>query len=168
MATVVVYGADFTKNGLLGPETKKRCKKAASWYRGNNTRFIMTPEGYAPFFKGPKHEQSMASMMKEFLELIGIPSESIIAEERSWNTLAETLSAINIIEERKLSQEVIVVSSWYHIPRIWYLWKRKGWKVKISASGASHPLWVFLEIPKWVVTLLKMKVAEPGFNKKEK
>lgn len=165
MTTLVVYGADFTKNGLLGPETKKRCRKAARWYKRNNTRFIMTPEGYAPSVKSPPHTQSMASMMKEFLQFLGIPSESIIAEGRSWNTLAETLSAIHIIKKRKLSQEVIAVSSWYHIPRIWFFWKRKGWRVEISACGNNYLYSVFLEIPKLVIALLG--VAKPGFSKKE-
>jgi hypothetical protein len=75
-----------------------------------------------------------------------------------WGSEAETLAFIAAASRQKVSfVEIHVASSWYHIPRLWLLWK---WYAP-ERSVQFHAVWVWSwlawrEIYKFPGTVLKL------------
>jgi len=139
--TIVVYGRDFAfEEGtvVLGKESKVRLDVAGgiafvyqSEYR---LAYIVMSPG---FFERLPQKKSMAEMMRQYL-LFSYPlyASSVKAGERRdvCGSDTETGENIALIEKYNLSHQVIVVSSWYHIPRLRLLWKlhlkgKQGWDI---------------------------------------
>ena len=57
------------------------------------------------------------------------------------NTLRETLVALEELRRLEFNpeqDEIIAVSSWFHLPRIWLIWRLLGIRVKIYGARAYH------------------------------
>lgn len=79
--------------------------------------------------------------MKKYLVDRGVPSQQIIFEPSGYTTIGETNTFISIMRQHHPQQPspIIVVSTWYHLPRICWLWLVRGRLVKVAAAqqGAS-------------------------------
>jgi uncharacterized SAM-binding protein YcdF (DUF218 family) len=67
----------------------------------------------------------------------GWPEYHIIEPADSHNTLEETRSALAIVRMHQ-TEEVTVVSSWYHVPRIWLIWRLLRFKGKIIFGASAE------------------------------
>lgn len=153
MDAVLIPGCDFTKNSELGAETKGRCRKTAKRVlKTENRSHIILTAGIFPGLKKP-----LAELMKDFLIGLGIEESRIISRGLAKNTEGEIDVAYRIVRERNFDQ-VEVVSSWYHLLRIWWYWRKKGIRVRVVPSFLiSNPIEVYAESLKFLLALVGLK-----------
>ena len=72
--------------------------------------------------------ESEAEAMARFLETIGVPTEKLIEERRSRNTLENGIYSYQILARRGI-KEICLVTSAYHIPRSVMIFREVGFKV---------------------------------------
>jgi len=164
---IVPYGCDFSfdrKNQelILGEESKKRLRKAWEFAnremsRGTLCIFVVTA-GFC--LSIPNQKQRMAEMMAEYLDDISKGRAHVfvpphVPEENVWGSDAETRAAISTIKELQVKRDIILVTHWYHVPRVRLLWwcnlahHRRQWHVRyISCRGgnARAVLWEIMNL----------------------
>jgi hypothetical protein len=147
----LIYGYAQQEDGSLDYQTMARCDVGAALFaRKKVSRIFLTVEI-------GKAGVSMAEAMKEHLlrshnEMM--PSNVVILPF-GRNTAGETdaLLAYPPFEEFK---RVYVVSTWYHIPRILYLWWVRGRMPRPAiAWRGAHWIDVFVEPLKMMNSLLR-------------
>lgn len=158
MNALVAYACELEKDGQLDGETKARCRKTAKKIlKTKRWDFIILTAGFFP-----RSKTSLADLMKECLIRLGVKEDKIISKGIAKNTEGETDIAFELLRERNFDS-VGAVSSWYHLLRIWWLWRKKGIRVRLFPSFViTNPLEVYTEPLKillvWV-GLKKSKVA---------
>ncbi len=137
--TAITYAQDFSDDGAgLGPQTILRLKRIAQARdEGYNIRAVVLAGGIGPEKeKYPKQTKPFANMMGEWLVNEGkFPAESIHCSADAWNCIEVTLEMIRLIKANHLPQNVLVVSTGFHIyPRMWTTWMllcggKRGWSL---------------------------------------
>ncbi len=64
---------------------------------------------------------SLSDMMREFLIEHDVPAQSILVNDKGFNTLTETEAAYKVIEKNG-GGRIICATSAYHAPRVWCIW----------------------------------------------
>lgn len=137
---LVLLGGDLKNDGNeLGEESKLRCIKAAKIFRneGNNGNCIrIVSSAGRLLFKYPQQKCALSILMFEFLnQEMGIDGEFFLADHRALNSAAELITAAVIIKKFRETYRnrrdhvhneyrVIITSSWYHLLRLKYLWRK--------------------------------------------
>ncbi len=159
--TLFILPCDLIEQGRkLGPETVARLKKATGLIdEGFNVKAIVMTAGISP-----DKEEMMADWLRsgKFLEQAVIYTSP---NESTWTSMEEILAARKIIIKRNLPNDVVVVSSSYHIPRLWITWiilKPKNWKMKFVPAWDVHVgivtiIHEILAIPIYVLRALQEK-----------
>lgn len=135
----LVYGYGQKANGSIDEQTEGRCEKALELYRqGKIQKIFLT-------VSAGKNGKLMAEEMKRFiLGRLLYPTENILVAPCGGNTAGET----DVLLRQVIHQgefRVIPISTWYHLPRIWWLWLCRGYLVWPRASWrAAH--WADLRI----------------------
>lgn len=132
-----VYAHAVSGPNVLDGQTKERCRVVSALYhrdpRLNHYILIATAV--------KQEEKWVGEAMKNHLTGQGVPAKQIIFQPSGYTTIDETNAFLTIIRQCCLqpSAPIIVISTWYHLPRIWWLWLVRGKAVKIAASwkGAS-------------------------------
>jgi len=139
--TSITYAQDFLGAGAsLGPQTILRLRAiAAARDAGYNIRAVVLAGGLCPRFKEyPKQTKPLAQMMAEWLVMEEkFPADMVhqTTNNRAWNCIEVTLEQIRMIKTGALSQNVLVVSTGFHIyPRMWTTWVllcagKRGWNL---------------------------------------
>jgi uncharacterized SAM-binding protein YcdF (DUF218 family) len=92
-----------------------------------------------------------AVAMKRRAVELGVPAEVILLDQDGVNTDATVANTTRLLQQHGLSR-VLVVSQFYHLPRIKMAYRAAGWHVRtVPAEGgrpiAKTPLFVLREIP---------------------
>ncbi len=175
-ATLLTLACDMTKDGTaVGKETIRRSRKTHKVLReleGKGFRVaIIVAAGKNPT-ASPEQKFSLAQLMRNFFTFI-LRINSIMIHTPSnlgWGTKAELESAFNYRKRLSvhfgydaLKEPLHVVTSWYHVPRVWMLarWGLKE-RIVIHASSGS-PITALAEIWKIPGEFLRLKF--PGFSR---
>jgi vancomycin permeability regulator SanA len=127
----VILGNKVYADGTLSPWLQGRVDKALELYRQGRVRKIFASGGIS---KSPDGEQPEGNAMKNYLVSQGVPAVDIIADNAGQNTY---LTARDFIEwnEHYHYSSVIVVSQFYHITRIKYIFRKLGCRNLYQASS---------------------------------
>lgn len=112
MKTALVFGYGQTKDGEIDKQTKNRCEKAIQLYRDEKILKVYLT------VSASKNGIYMAEAMRRFLINNGIKERDIISEKRGGNTAGELDIFLSLVPRR---EKLVLVSTWYHIPRIAWL-----------------------------------------------
>jgi len=173
--TLVPYGCDLTIDStdpsspsvILGEETRMRLRRAirtATHLPHKDFVCVLS----AGFFI-PAQRESMAAMMQAFLLDEGgslFAGRIHSTEEEAGGSDAETRAALRAIQECNLPRYVVVVSSWYHLPRLWLLWQMNLGLARGRFIVRFIPCWYFgsplracAEIFKYAGTLVGLRAS---------
>ena len=183
---IVLMGGDLASGGQeLGKESKIRCTKAALIYNktsidGCLARFIISA-GKMPHC--PKQHRPLSIMMGLYLcENLGINNDdALLFNHQATNSAAEIQMAVNTIKEVRdfyekrglhshlKDYEVIIVSSWYHLPRLRFLWWKYAHKnmpkPQFIPAGWRLSMWSLIrELGAWIGALTGWRRPKFAFN----
>jgi len=99
-----------------------RVIKAIRLYRENAAPFIIMTGGSGDLFDPGSKE---AILMKELAVEFGIPKDKVLVETQSRNTRENVLYTKAILNKLK-AKKVILVTSAFHLPRSYALFKKAG------------------------------------------
>ncbi len=128
----VVLGNRVNADGTLSPVLQARVDKALKLYRERRVPLIMVSGGRGE--KGddpPKYPEGLAMM--QYLVARGVPRTAIIEDNDGENTYLTAKDYVHMVDGLKL-HSVIVVSSFYHITRTKYIFRKLGAR---DVHGAS-------------------------------
>ncbi len=178
------YGADSLRQGTeCGPETKRRLDRVARLVAGPLNGVQCT------IFLGAglnKNEPSFSCPLKKKMETYlnfalkreqrrrkdrgktaFIMPEIVLVKADAWGTLPESVVVAEELKARGIF-ECYVVSSWYHIPRIMFIWSRmKAFNVHTVCAWAFPFKNVLTEWYKLLGTMLFRKKRIPDLREKE-
>lgn len=145
---------DVVANGCIDRQTKSRCQRAAQLWKERKIEKIFITGVVPPFGK------EAGTRTKEYLIECGVPREHIVLEPRGLNTGGEISIFLEIIGTYFPSEniEVVSVSTWYHVPRIRFLWDMCGWRLKartLASWGGTNLTDVLIEPLKILNALLR-------------
>jgi uncharacterized SAM-binding protein YcdF (DUF218 family) len=123
-AIVVLSGSmyaptDTQPEPLLGESTLHRCLRAATIYFEDPSRLILVI--------GRTHRSgpSTASLMRQYLQQLGVPAEHVLVEENSRNTSQSAAKAKQLLSELDIGN-VLLVSDASHLYRAHRAFERTG------------------------------------------
>ena len=133
---IIIYSSGFARKHI-NDSTQKRCDLALQLARGFADPIFLLGAGLAEYGYTHGGFSSLADDMTHYLEGKGISKDRIVTNPIGYDTVGETAAAIEVM---KLEGEapVIAVSSWYHIPRIFIIW-RWGFKKPVTVRGCAAP-----------------------------
>ena len=119
---IVVFGARVFKSGKTSAALAERVHTACRLYR----------EGWAPRLSfsggpGPGKVDEPEGMRRLALQL-GVPDQAITLDRHGMNTQATVNNTISFCRASRL-RKVLVVSHFYHLPRVKLTYQRAGWNV---------------------------------------
>ena len=145
---IIVFACDLSHFGArLGRETEERCDKVTNraWgiFRLDLSPVIVLTAGKANPKKFPLQREEISYMMSDFFhntwqdihsskypQIITVGSGNDLSgvNNNVWGTKAEILTFIETIEEDEYIgldrvHHIIFGTSWYHVPRVWLLWR---------------------------------------------
>lgn len=163
---LIVYGGDintktpqfpvlsYSPEEYLGPETLRRLHTGMNFMQ--KRMFTKEGVGISYFLFGAGYIPKKLSRLKDRMYYFfkkkhpGFPAGTTPTD--GWGTFAETLSLYNALKIRK-EESVYVCSSWYHLPRIRFIWWIicKG-EIKIHYISAPSPriYCIFTELIKFI------------------
>lgn len=131
----LVYGYGQNEDGTIDEQTRERCIIAFRLYNRNRIHRIFIT------VSASKNGKLMAEEMGSFFLACGVPSRDLRIDLRGGNTAGETDVCLTLAG----TTPVIPISTWYHVPRIWWLWLCRGYITFPRASWkAAH--WADLKI----------------------
>jgi len=157
----VVFGARVYADGSLSQALGDRVRTACSLYQDGLVRKVVMSGGPRD---GEIHE---TEGMRRMALHLGVPEADILVDERGLNTQATVRSTCGIFAARGLAT-VLVVSHFYHLPRIKLAYQRQGWEVYTVPARQARPLtalplYMAREIAAlWLYYLRPLLVREPG------
>ena len=119
----------------------------AAWlYKQGAAPRILVSGGTVPLL-GPS-KIAEAESMTELLNLMGVPAEAIIMEEKSRNTYENVVESKKILEAEGLT-DIILVTSAMHMPRAQAIFAKQGLSVTPAPTDFSVTKedWAFLAEP---------------------
>lgn len=120
---VFLYAKDCEKYSWEPDDyAKRRCCVASKLiYQFPNSKIVLGA-GCERLCIGRSVKNLSESLMKYLTEILGIDKNRIIINPVGKNTVEETIAMVNAVGGFKKSDKIIVVSSWFHIPRILLIW----------------------------------------------
>lgn len=150
--TAVIHPFELTPDGNhVGWQTAERLGIFEQTVKGGpyNISAVVLTAGYPPSLtrRHPGQRRTLARMMQEWLlERQVLPAECIHVSDNPlvWTSRGEILEAVHMIEERGLSRNLLVISTWNHVyPRLFITWKillamRAEWHVRFASATTCH------------------------------
>lgn len=106
-------------------EAGDRMVQAARLYHAGKAPLIVASGGFIEFFGSTIPE---AESMQALLELLGVPPEAILVEDRARNTYENALYVRELLEDAEASR-ILLVTSAMHMPRSLLIFQRQGFEV---------------------------------------
>lgn len=106
-------------------EGADRMVQAARLYHAGKAPVIVVSGGYIEFLGSTVPE---AEAMQEVLELLGVPPDAIIQEDRSRNTYENALYVREVLAPLQ-AEHILLVTSAMHMPRSVRIFERQGFDV---------------------------------------
>lgn len=165
---LVVYAGTFEKKGdayRLGHDTAGRCRKALKIARRTRRPVIFLSGGEQP----GNSETTHARVMFEWFRDKGFGGDIVASTtEVITNSAIETAIAARRIEQYGPFYRVVAVTSWYHMPRVWFLWRLLTDRRPYSSwSGETKNWWWSLlwEVGGFGKLFLQLIFRKGPFNK---
>ncbi len=134
---IVVFAGGDGESGQAGQGYEERVENAVQLYKQGYARHIIFSSGYSYAFKE-------TLIMKGLAELLGVPEEAIILEDKSKNTYENVKFSKDILK-RNGWNSIILVSSPYHMRRVSLVFKKQAREIEVtyapipSSLFYSHP-----------------------------
>ena len=125
---IIVLGAQVKADGTPSVALERRLTAALESYREKRQILIVCGA------QGGDEPRAEGDVMREWLLAQGVPETDVIAETSSFNTRENLRYARAIMQERGLSQALVVTSD-YHVARALALCRQEG----IPATGKGSP-----------------------------
>ena len=125
---IIVLGAQVKADGTPSVALERRLTAALESYRAKPQILIVCGG------QGGNEPRAEGDVMCEWLLTKGVPEADVVAETDSVNTRENLRYARTIMEERGLTQALVVTSD-YHVARALALCRQEG----ISATGKGSP-----------------------------
>jgi uncharacterized SAM-binding protein YcdF (DUF218 family) len=157
---IVVYGGSIDLKGNLSVDCQNRLEVglAAALQLKPGTMLVYCVS------KEWKFQFQLAKKSINYFLSNGWPENQLIWNPVGSNTLTETEGAIRVLENER-TDEVTIVTHWYHIPRTRLCWKLLGWKGRIhfvpcqkTGNVIGSLFWEFLGFGKLLLLVLGRKV----------
>ena len=116
----------------LGTYSAFRCIRAAELYHQGEPCPVVV-SGRLP--GEPDIEPSLARLMGEFLEKLGVPEEDIVIEEKSSNTFENAFESVVLLRERDIDR-VMLVTDASHMLRAARCFENQG--VEVIPAGCMY------------------------------
>ena len=125
---------------VFGGPTLNQAEKAAELFKQNYSSKILVT-GNTGTFNNPDWNKSIANIFADFLIEHGVPSENILIQPNSMNTLEDVTFSLPIIQENiKQIQSVILVSNPMHQRRCFATFKKQfPFDIKIINQAGDQP-----------------------------
>jgi vancomycin permeability regulator SanA len=123
----LVFGYGQKHDGKIDEQTRDRCEAGAKLYRqGKVEKIYLT-------VSASKAGIAMASGMRKHLVSQGVNDQDIVEERRGGNTAGEMIVFLSLVP---LETGVVFVSTWYHLPRIFWLalWRISCRRFRLKAA----------------------------------
>lgn len=117
---------------------RDRLDKALAWLEDHPDTTVVAAGG-----QGPDEHISEAQAMRDYLVEAGFPEEQILLEDQSHNTVQNLRNTAALLAEQgyDATQDIIVVSSGFHLARVRMLWGRVwggDYNLSTLAAPSSH------------------------------
>lgn len=164
---IVLYAADSTHKGTqIGPETITRCNAVIEFIKKSKCSHftIYLGAGVNPHFK--KNTRPLSLLMRRYIIAVFEPlrlGKSITikmsGDLRAWGTLAETNAIMRMLQQDD-EKRVIIFSSWYHLPRISFIWwMYRGFSYQHKSIDYTDNLRVLREVGAWIKLLFQIPMS---------
>jgi vancomycin permeability regulator SanA len=130
----VILGNKVLADGSLSSWLQGRVDRALELYRQGKVKKIFASGGISKLEEGGQPE---GNAMKNYLIKQGVPAEDIIADNAGQNTYLTAKDFITWNQQYHY-KSVIVVSQFYHITRIKYIFHKLGYKNVFNASSKVY------------------------------
>lgn len=131
MQTYVAVYASRAYDHLPCPDAQARCRKAVEVALRHNAKIVIGSKMANP--------DPLCDATYTYLASLGFPTERIIKNPKGAGTIEETQAIAEAINHDG-GGEIIAISAWYHIIRVWLIWrivmKRS---VRIRCSWQTYP-----------------------------
>jgi len=121
MKDVIIVLACGIHNGNLSDESKKRVEKGVELYKKHVSRKIIMSGSLTE--KIGSKIVTEAELMKKYAIFLGVPSNRIILENESKDTLSSAYFVKKIIDKNKWN-DVTIVTSKFHMKRTMYIFRK--------------------------------------------
>ena len=137
---IIVMACDLAEYGAaLGSESRARCREGVEVYASlcnaypESIPVFVLAGGFSPDLHYICQDHSLAHMMRTELIQQGITESVIYADKTGWGSKQEIEVCFSEIQKLDLldgvltpdnDPDVVIVSSWYHLPRLRMLWDR--------------------------------------------
>jgi vancomycin permeability regulator SanA len=138
---VVVFGARVYADGRLSHALYDRMRTGCQLYLNGLAERLILSGGPGD---GDIHE---TEAMKRMALESGVPDEAIMLDKEGVNTQATVKNTCEMFERLGLKR-VLVVSHFYHLPRIKMTYQRERWEVYTVPAKESY---VLTEMPKYIL-----------------
>lgn len=133
---IMVFGAHVQANGQLNRCLAARVQRAAQLYHAGYAPYLLMSGGI-----NPKDGLSEADTMQRLAIQAGVPAHRILRERASRNTY-ENLKLSQPLLQQVQAQQIIMVSDWFHLPRINQMAQAQGYTQRqMVAAYANNPCW---------------------------
>jgi uncharacterized SAM-binding protein YcdF (DUF218 family) len=153
---VVVFGAQVEPDGRASIALADRVATATALYRQGLAPIIVMSGGTEP----SGYDETL--VMRDLAEAEGVPASAIILDHGGVNTQATVTDTASIFGSRGIDR-VLVVSQFYHLPRIKLAYASAGydvWTVPARDTPIKQtPLLVAREIPAFWLYYLRASVG---------
>jgi vancomycin permeability regulator SanA len=120
----IVLGARAYADGQLSLPLAQRVRTGAELYREKLVPHLIFSGG--PVQEAPDYDEPQA--MTRYAERLGVPKSAVISDPEGVNTEATVQNTLRLAAQRKFTR-LIVVSHFYHLPRIKMTYHRFGSEV---------------------------------------
>lgn len=121
---IVVLAGGVGESGKAGQGYEERVQYAVELYERGFAKNLIFSSGYKYIFEEP-------SLMKMLAVSLGVPSEAIILEDKAINTY-ENITRVKGILKEKNWRSILLVSSPYHMRRLWLVARKSMPEIKVS------------------------------------
>ncbi|MBR2718171.1 MAG: YdcF family protein [Clostridia bacterium] len=123
---IVVLGAQVKPDGSLSLQLTWRLDAAYEAWQKENCLIVVCGA------QGANEPEPEAHAMRDYLVAKGVPEESILMDDASYNTRQNIRHAAELLKGRQ-AQRVLIVTSDYHLPRAMALAEDEG----LDATGVG-------------------------------
>ena len=125
---IIVLGAQVKEDGTPSVALERRLTAALESYEQNRQTIIVCGA------RGTNEPRAEGDVMREWLLARGVQESDVVAETGSFNTRENLRNAKAIMDERGLSQALVVTSD-YHVARALMQCRQEG----VAATGKGSP-----------------------------
>lgn len=129
---IVVFAGGVGESGRAGQGFEERVDHAVNLYKQGFAKNIIFSSGYMHTFKEPL-------VMKALAVSLGVPESAITLEDKASNTFENVKFTRDILKDRNW-EKVILISSPYHMRRVYLVFKRISQETKVFYSPIPKSL----------------------------